>query len=1079
MGSVPSSGIDRDADAGRRGQFTFIDGKWFCEGRDHLFGDGGGFVAVRQACGHDQEFVAAQARHHVLAAHRSGQALCDLAQQGIAGGMPEGVIDLLEIVEVEVHRPYLAAVPAGATHRLDQAVIRQDPVRQAGEQVVVGLIGDLFHLRALLGDVFAGKQQMGRAPFFVVHRAEAEPLPIGAVAAPARLLDLPDAAGGGNPQGVVGIERIGGAHHFDQRLLDQVVGIAAGDATVGRIDELDHAAYPGNQDADRILFHHLGKTDQAAIGALQVGSTFGNALFQFDLGRAQCRLARQDLLPHAAEGLGQVADLVVARDRDGAAFLAGRQPACMLMQDADAPYHGLPRIGQAGKYHHAAEQYQPEEFPALRLLFLGGLLVGLVGCGLGLLRDFGKQRLNRQVGNVGTAGGDATHAGQVHVRCEPCLLIEARSIFAPMAGEALRRVRRLLAQHHRKGADFAIQDGDFAAQAGDLRLQGKHVLQMPQLQFHVAQVADPGLQAMQPGQGPYMSLQGIHQALGRLLQHPVSGKQQRQDQQPCPGEAEQQLLQEAEAGREFHYLFALDPASEAARAAVEGLQPCRQLFATMALGDPVPFLCRPAHGFGSGLFPPGRQPEILVKDIEIVTVARQAGTRRNGDVPLPGKYGQRLGGIELAYPCVVQVIPAEGIGKPALDPHGTHRNIRIREPHGEQERQFALRTAGRHHKIVAVDRNVATYQGLALLDSGDRNGHELAAYRGTGGIQQLRSGHGEDGGKCLALHEQRHGVAVVLALGKDVGRGMAHHPDITLGGGDASRRIDQSLELVVEQARHLLGLAVIARHPEHPAAGTFALFGNPMQALLRAMEKAHQLIVFLPGFGYREFAPESFAKGGLLHRTFEQVAPQVHQHHVAVGGYRHQPFAEIALQARPDIAGRRFAIDAEAELLGHRQKVFDQALIQQVGEFVGTRNRQVDVRICLQVEQCGLLRNHACSDHHAGALLPLLLQFQCRPQQRRDVARLEGHLDHRITPHFARGNHGVCRRDGALGLFAGDCRRCPQHRCQAQHAGELSSPLVLHHSCSPCRAGVTARRVVLWDGAGRKQGRIPAWNSQF
>ena len=50
---------------------------------------------------HD-EFVSADPAYHIVAAHRSNKALCDLNQHRIADWVPELIIDGLEPVQIEI-----------------------------------------------------------------------------------------------------------------------------------------------------------------------------------------------------------------------------------------------------------------------------------------------------------------------------------------------------------------------------------------------------------------------------------------------------------------------------------------------------------------------------------------------------------------------------------------------------------------------------------------------------------------------------------------------------------------------------------------------------------------------------------------------------------------------------------------------------------------------------------------------------------------------------------------------------------------------------------------------------------------
>ena len=82
------------------------------------FDDLGGKLAGLARAGlalHDGKFVAAEARDRIDTAHHALQALGHRAQQRVADGMTERIVDALEAVKVEEHhRQPLAAAPAPA-----------------------------------------------------------------------------------------------------------------------------------------------------------------------------------------------------------------------------------------------------------------------------------------------------------------------------------------------------------------------------------------------------------------------------------------------------------------------------------------------------------------------------------------------------------------------------------------------------------------------------------------------------------------------------------------------------------------------------------------------------------------------------------------------------------------------------------------------------------------------------------------------------------------------------------------------------------------------------------------------------
>ena len=79
------------------------------------------------------------------------------SQQIVAGAMAEGVVDHLELVDVQEHHAEAAAAPRRARQALPEAIVEEDTVRQPGEGVVERLmrqreldllpIGDVLQLR--------------------------------------------------------------------------------------------------------------------------------------------------------------------------------------------------------------------------------------------------------------------------------------------------------------------------------------------------------------------------------------------------------------------------------------------------------------------------------------------------------------------------------------------------------------------------------------------------------------------------------------------------------------------------------------------------------------------------------------------------------------------------------------------------------------------------------------------------------------------------------------------------------------------------------------------------------------------
>ena len=99
------------------------------------------------------EFVAAEARDEILRPQHRAQTVGDRAQQLVAAGMAQRVVDLLELVEVDEQQ---GRHPAGLMRNLQKAfdlVAEIDPVGQRGQFVIARQMADPRLGVAALGDV--------------------------------------------------------------------------------------------------------------------------------------------------------------------------------------------------------------------------------------------------------------------------------------------------------------------------------------------------------------------------------------------------------------------------------------------------------------------------------------------------------------------------------------------------------------------------------------------------------------------------------------------------------------------------------------------------------------------------------------------------------------------------------------------------------------------------------------------------------------------------------------------------------------------------------------------------------------
>ncbi len=142
-------GVEADADAQGDVEPMATDEMGLGHGLDQLFGGEDSVLRIFDFGQQHHEFVAPLAADGIREADARLQALGDRLQQLVADRMPERIVDVLEVVEVQIHQGDLLAMTLRQRDRLRQTVVQQRTVRQTGEKVVLGHIG---HLRGgLLG----------------------------------------------------------------------------------------------------------------------------------------------------------------------------------------------------------------------------------------------------------------------------------------------------------------------------------------------------------------------------------------------------------------------------------------------------------------------------------------------------------------------------------------------------------------------------------------------------------------------------------------------------------------------------------------------------------------------------------------------------------------------------------------------------------------------------------------------------------------------------------------------------------------------------------------------------------------
>ena len=110
-------------------------------------------VLVDEVLAEHHELVATEPGDRVSGADGGAQSRRQLAQQQVTDVVPAGVVDELEIIEIEEQDRDPGSRPPGPRERVLQPVQEQGAVRQAGQRIVAGLVDQLLGGEVALGHV--------------------------------------------------------------------------------------------------------------------------------------------------------------------------------------------------------------------------------------------------------------------------------------------------------------------------------------------------------------------------------------------------------------------------------------------------------------------------------------------------------------------------------------------------------------------------------------------------------------------------------------------------------------------------------------------------------------------------------------------------------------------------------------------------------------------------------------------------------------------------------------------------------------------------------------------------------------
>ncbi len=137
---------------------------------DDLLGDVLGNVGVRIRQ-QDRELIAAEPGDRVGAAQAVAEQRGDRHDQAVSGLVAEGVVDGLEVVEVEHEQRAAVAIAIDVRHVAFEFCLEAAAIQQARERVMVGHVAQLALHRAPLCDVHKVAQDLHRVAVVVAQHA--------------------------------------------------------------------------------------------------------------------------------------------------------------------------------------------------------------------------------------------------------------------------------------------------------------------------------------------------------------------------------------------------------------------------------------------------------------------------------------------------------------------------------------------------------------------------------------------------------------------------------------------------------------------------------------------------------------------------------------------------------------------------------------------------------------------------------------------------------------------------------------------------------------------------------------------
>ena len=125
------------------------------------------------------KLIAAQPRQSRMAADSRLHALCRLAQQPVAGGMAKGVVDGLEMVEIDEQQPASAPGTRCPRQIFTQALAEQGTIGEAGKRIIACQFNNSVMAAPRLGDIAADPAIAGELAHGIGFRRSRQRPPSG------------------------------------------------------------------------------------------------------------------------------------------------------------------------------------------------------------------------------------------------------------------------------------------------------------------------------------------------------------------------------------------------------------------------------------------------------------------------------------------------------------------------------------------------------------------------------------------------------------------------------------------------------------------------------------------------------------------------------------------------------------------------------------------------------------------------------------------------------------------------------------------------------------------------------------